>query len=265
MNRWALITGASKGIGKELAFNLVERGWNVILVARSQGLLQEQTAAFNTDGERARMFVCDLCVPQQRATLIKQIEDWGIDVDLLVNNAGFGTNGLFMTLDRERELQQIELNVMALVDLTHRCLPGMKERGRGYILNIASTAAFQPGPHMAVYFATKAFVLHFSEALAVELKSHGISVTAHCPGATDSEFGATAGNADSLLFALGSMSSREVAVHALEATLNRRRLAIPGWRNWSQTILIRFVPRALVAVAVSYFNRPMLKRKPSTD
>ena len=253
---WALVTGASKGIGRAIAVELAERGWSLVLVARSEQLLSSLQEELVNKGVDARVIVCDLTLKEDRRKVSEQIDEWKIPLLALVNNAGIGSNGAFINSQKDREVKQIELNVLALVELTHLFLPVMKEQGKGYVLNIASCAGFQPGPYMAVYFATKAFVLHFSEALAVELEPLGISVTAHCPGATDSEFAGEAGNDTSLLFAMGTMSSAKVARHAVTSMLAKKRVAVPGFQNWLGTKLVPLLPRKVVLRMASWLNKP---------
>jgi uncharacterized protein len=253
---WALVTGASKGIGRDIAIELAKRNWNLVLVARSKDLLMQLQEQISQKKIKIHIVVCDLTRQDSIDEMYRQIESWNITITALVNNAGFGSNGNFIELDREKELQQIQLNVLALVDLTHRFLPAMKERKKGYILNIASTAAFQSGPRMAVYFATKSFVLHFSEAIAFELRPHGISVTVHCPGATETEFGSQSGNDSTMLFAFGGMSSERVAKHAVLSMLKRKKIAIPGIHNWLICKLVPFFPRSVITNVASWINRP---------
>jgi uncharacterized protein len=186
----ALITGASAGIGLEFAKRLAERGYDVILSARRRDRLDELAARLRAEhgGIRVEVIVADLQDVDAPAAIVAETARLGMDVDLLVNNAGFGTHGRFETLPPEREQGEITVNVAALVALTHAFLPAMLERGRGGVINVASTAAFQPVPYMAVYAATKAFVRSFSEALHEEVHARGVRVIALCPGPTATEF-----------------------------------------------------------------------------
>lgn len=177
-------------------------------------------------------------------------------VDVLFNNAGFGSNGAFVELPLDRELEMVDVNVRALVALTHLFARGMRERGFGRICNIASTAGFQPGPFMATYYASKAFVISFSEALAHELQGTGVTVTCHCPSATATEFARTAGNDKSALFASGVARADEVAAHAYRATMNGETLAVPGAMNWIKMESLRIAPRALIRRVTAKLNRP---------
>src|SRR4026208_1235439 len=184
-----LITGASSGIGAAFARKLAGRGRNVLLVARSEDKL---IALCNELGRltsiRAQYLALDLTDPEARSQLFEETKKRDLEIDTLINTAGFGSMNDFANLDLERELEMIELNITAVVDLTHRFLGPMRERKRGTIINVASTAAFQAVPHMATYAATKAFVLSFSEAIAEENRLHGIHVMALCPGVTDTNF-----------------------------------------------------------------------------
>ena len=190
----ALITGASAGIGLEFALRLAERGYDVVLVARRGDRLDDLAARLRgAHAEiRAEAVVADLAGADAAAQISAEVAQLGLGIDLLVNNAGFGTHGHFEALSPERERDEIAVNVTALVALTHAFLPAMLERGRGGVINVASTAAFQPVPYMAVYAATKAFVRSFSEALHEEVHARGVRVLALCPGPTATEFFDTA-------------------------------------------------------------------------
>jgi short-subunit dehydrogenase len=189
----ALITGASAGIGQEFALRLAERGYDLVLVARRCDRLEELAARIRGahDDLRARIVAADLADAAAPDRIATEVASLGLAVDLLVNNAGFGTHGSFEELAPEREHDEIEVNVQALVALTHAFLPGMLGRGRGGVINVASTAAFQPVPYMAVYAATKAFVRSFSEALHEDVHARGVRVIALCPGPTATEFFST--------------------------------------------------------------------------
>lgn len=186
----ALVTGASAGIGYEFALQLAARGYDLVLVARRRDRLDELAARVRTAnaGARAEVVVADLADPAATAAVAAAVAHLGLEIELLVNNAGFGTHGRFETLPPERERDEIAVNVGALVALTHAFLPAMLARKSGGVINVASTAAFQPVPYMAVYGATKAFVLSFSEALREEVHRRGVRVVALCPGPTATEF-----------------------------------------------------------------------------
>jgi uncharacterized protein len=190
----ALITGASKGLGEDFARQLAAKGYNLVLVARSQDKLQALTAELTAKhGIKAEAIAADLTQPQACQQVFGQVEgmDWAID--LLINNAGFGDYGEFGTCDGPSQTSMVQLNVQALVDMTHLVLPGMQSRGQGAVINVASIAAFQPMPYMSVYAASKAFVLSFSSALWAENKDRGIYVQCLCPGATETNFAAVSG------------------------------------------------------------------------
>lgn len=247
----ALVTGASAGIGREIA-RVLAYDHDLILVARRRERLQ--ALADELSGHH-RVETCDLTDATERRALLERLSDQPIDV--LVNNAGFGSNGPFAENPPDGEVGQVQLNVIALVDLTRGLLPGMLERGRGRILNIASIAGFQPGPYMAVYYATKAFVLSFSEALAYELRATPVTVTVHCPAATASEFGDVAGNGKAKLFTEGHVDSAEVVAEDAVAAMHRGEVVrVYGLRNRLNTYLVGLVPRAILLPIVTRLNRP---------
>jgi short-subunit dehydrogenase len=246
MAGFALITGASVGLGRELAQLYAADRRDVILVARSEDKLRALAAQLSTEhGVRAEVLAADLAQPGAARRVFEEVERRGLLVDDLVNNAGLGACGAFWELEEQREVDQIQVNVTALVHLTRLFLPGMVQRRRGRVLNIASTAGFQPGPYMATYYATKAFVVSFSEAIAHELRDTGVRVTCHCPGATATEFARTAGNDKTLLFKAGVADARVVARHAYRAVGRGSLLAIPGVVNWLGAFSVRFAPRAV--------------------
>ena len=239
----ALVTGASSGIGADLARVFAKEGRDLVLVARSQDRL-EALARELREAHRvqARVLPADLSAPGAAALVHERITREGVEVDVLVNNAGFGLRGAFADLDARRQAEMIQVNMVALTELTRLFVPDMVRRGAGRILNVASTAAFQPGPFMAVYFATKAYVLSFSQALAEELRGTGVTVTCVSPGATDTGFGDVAGVTKSRLFRSGTMSSRDVAERAHAALMRGAALVIPGCRNRLLSASVRLVP-----------------------
>lgn len=253
--RTALVTGASGGIGAELARLFARDGWNVVLVARSrEGLEKVGLALAETYGVRYHVLPADLADPAAPQAVHDAVQALGVQVDALVNNAGFGLMGPFVDTGREpptdlgRELEMLQVNVVALTHLSKLFLPGMVRRGRGYLLNVASTAAFQPGPLMAVYYASKAYVLSFSEALSVELAGTGVTATALCPGATRTEFQAVANMESSRLFRAGHvMTAPEVAEAGYNAMLAGRSSIITGTVNRVMAAGTRFVPRRVAA------------------
>ena len=242
-HKTALITGASFGIGMEFARIFAREGYNLVLVARSGDKLRQIASEVEKSyGTRSLILATDLTEPGASAYVLDQTTRAGIQVDVLVNNAGFGQYGFFAENDLEECLRQIQLNVTTLTHLTRLYLPGMIERKSGRILNVASTAAFQPGPLMAVYFATKAYVLHLSEALANELNGTGVSVTCLCPGATATEFHKRANATGQRLLKFGSMDARTVAEDGYRALMAGKPVVISGFKNWLLAQSIRFSP-----------------------
>ncbi len=240
-----LITGASSGIGAAFARKLAARGRNVFLVARSEDKL---IALCNELGRltsiRAQYLTLDLQQPDAGAQLLEETNKRGLEIEMLINNAGFGSMGEFVKLDLNHELEMIQLNVRSLVELTHRFLGPMRERKRGTIINVASTAAFQAVPYMATYAATKAFVLSFSEALWDENRLHGIHVMALCPGVTETNFFQAAGIDRPPMRTI--QTAEEVVETALRALARRKSTVISGWSNFLVVETERFVPRSLV-------------------
>ncbi len=240
-----LITGASAGIGAAFARKLAARGRNVLLVARSEDKL---IALCNELGRltsiRAQYVALDLREPDSGAQLFEETKKRELEIDMLINNAGFGSMGDFTKLDPDRELEMIELNVRAVVDLTHRFLGPMRERKRGTIINVASTAAFQAVPYMATYAATKAFVLSFSEAIGEENRMHGIHVMALCPGVTETNFFEASKIDRPPMRTI--QTAEEVVDTALRALGRQKSLVISGWTNWFTVAAERFVPRSMV-------------------
>jgi short-subunit dehydrogenase len=242
----ALITGASFGIGMEFARIFAREGHNLVLVARSADKLRQIASEVEKSyGTRSLILATDLTEPGASAYVLDQTRRAGIQVDVLVNNAGFGQYGFFAENDLEECLRQIQLNVTTLTHLTRLYLPGMIERKSGRILNVASTAAFQPGPLMAVYFATKAYVLHFSEALANEVGGTGVSVTCLCPGATVTEFHKRAKATGMKLMKFGAMDARTVAEDGYGALMAGKPVVISGFKNWLLAQSVRFSPRRM--------------------
>jgi uncharacterized protein len=241
-----LITGASAGLGVDFARQLSAKGKRLVLVARRKDRLDALSAELGN----ARTIGDDLSLPGAIDRLIADLAAHGEHVELLVNNAGFGLTGRFAELDGKRQRQMIDLNCGALTELAHAVLPGMIERKSGSILNVASTAAFQPGPGMAVYFATKAYVLSFSEALHEEVKKHGVIVTALCPGPTATEFGAVAGfkpsGPSAKLLARMTSDSAAVVRAGLEGLERDQAVVIPGVANKATAQAHRFFPRRWV-------------------
>lgn len=238
----ALITGASAGLGVEFARQLSRRGHRLVLAARRKDRLD----ALATQLGNARAVAIDLSEEDAAEKLVADIERAGETIDILVNNAGFGLHGRFDKADPKRLRQMIDLNCGSLTDLCRAVAPGMIERRRGRILNVASTAAFQPGPGMAVYFATKAYVLSLSEALHEELRRFGISVTALCPGPTRTEFGDVAGFKTKKSLQRFFMEAEPVVRQGLDALERNKAVEIAGMLNAIGAFSTRLVPRSLV-------------------
>ena len=252
-----LITGASSGIGLELARLFAADGYNLVLVARRNDALSALAEELRTQhGATVRVLARDLNRTSAPHDIVEMMLADGIHVDALVNNAGFGARGAFAELDLQRQMDMIQVNVTALTLLTRLFLPGMLARNRGGILNVASTAAFQPGPFMAVYYATKAYVQSFTEAVAEEVAGSGLRVTCLSPGPTVTEFAARAGTEGSkLLRRTSSMSAVDVARAGYIGWGKGRVLVVPGMTNTVGTWAVRFLPRRVVRKLISGLNR----------
>ncbi len=245
----ALVTGASAGIGEAIARQLASRGHGVTLVARREERLRALAGELSEGhGVRAEAIAADLGDAAARDQLAAQIEDLGLEVEILVSNAGFGDPATVVDSDRERLLAMLRLNCEALLDLQARYLPAMVGRGRGAVINIASTAAFQPIPGTATYAATKAFVLSLSEAVHEELKGTGVTLTAVCPGPVKTEFMKAAGieQAEEQLPGVFWMTSEAVANAAVDAAENGKRAVVPGLLNRAGALTGQHAPRMLV-------------------
>lgn len=243
-----LITGASAGIGRELAKLFARDHYDLVLVARNSGPLAQFADELERQfGIRARSFPLDLSAASAPQFLSDQLARDHVAIEVLVNNAGYGKLGAFSEVPIEESVGQVELNVMALTHLTKLFLGPMIERKSGKILNIASTAGFQPGPLMAVYYATKAYVISFSEALSNELQGMGVSVTCLCPGATDTDFQKRAGTEQTSLFRrFRPMDAKIVARDGYRGLMKGKPLVISGLRNWLLAESVRISPRRLV-------------------
>ena len=251
--RTCLITGASSGIGEETARALARRGHGVTLVARRKERLRELADELEeVHGVKADTAAADLTSAAARGRLVQTLERRGVDVEVLVNNAGFGSGGSFWELDGARELDMVRTNVEAMVDLTRQYLPQMVERRRGAVLNLGSTLAFQPIPFQTTYGATKAFVLSFTEALHEELRGTGVTVTALCPGPVRTEFGAEGGfgGAEDRIPGFMWLNSREVAEAGVQGLESGQRVVVPGLVNQVGALGGRHAPRwALLPLA----------------
>ncbi len=252
-----LITGASSGIGRELAHCFAHAGSNCILLARSEGELHALADTLKTEyGISASVLPADLSTSGVAVDIKRQLDERDLSVDVLVNNAGFGARGRFANLDPERQVDMVQVNVTALTDLTRRLLPPMLERNRGGVLNVASTAAFQPGPYMSVYYATKAYVLSFSEALSDEVVDTNVTVSCLAPGPTRTAFVEEADMVDAPLFQWGApMTPNAVAQAGYQGFRAARTLTIPGWPNTIGAFMVRFVPRSIARGMAGWLNR----------
>ena len=255
----ALVTGASAGIGVDLAECFAQDGYNVILAARTESALRDVAERLTTTyGITATPIAVDLGAIGGGQRLADAITQKGLSVDVLVNNAGYGHAGAFNGSDGATQLGMIDLNDRALVELTHIYWPGMLANRRGGVLNVASTAAFQPGPLMAIYYASKAFVLSFSEALWEEARDTGVKVSCLCPGPTVSKFRERAGtNKVRLSRASTPMPSMTVARMGYEAWQANRRVEVTGMRNRILASLVRFMPRTAVLRSVRNLQSPI--------
>ena len=254
-DKWALITGASAGIGREFAAQLASGGANLVLTARRQERLEELARKL-ISGHRVRVecIAADLEQPDSPREIFAFTESKGITVELLINNAGFGAYGEFSKSDLSRQLSMVTVNCSAVVHLTHLYLPGMVERRRGDILILASTASFQPVPYIGVYAATKAFDLFFAQALAEEVARHGVRVCALCPGSTETEFRDVAGG-DSWS-ERGMETAEKVARVGLEALAAGKHYVISGFTNRLGVEAQRIAPRGVVVSAAEKLFRP---------
>lgn len=251
----ALVTGASSGIGEAFARALRARGRRLVLVARRAERLE--TLAGELGGADAVLAVpLDLTSPHAGERLQQELQRRGLEVDLLVNNAGVGHTGPFLQEPPARIEAMIDLNVRAVVDLTRRFVPGMVARGGGGVINVVSTSAFQPVPYLAVYGASKVFLLSFTEALATELRGTGVRVQALCPGLTESEFHHTAGTDKVLFSRTATMTAGAVVERSLRALHQGRLRVVPGWQNRLVAGAQRFLPRGLVRAVAAQLFRP---------
>jgi short-subunit dehydrogenase len=258
----ALVTGASAGLGLEFAKLFAADGHDLVLVARRLDRLEALAAELAGKHRiRAEAIAADLMDPAAPRAIAAEVERRGLTIDHLVNNAGFGLAGSFHENEGDKERGMIEVNVTALTMLTHAFLPGMLQRKRGRILNVGSTAGFQPGPFMSTYYATKAFVNSWSQALHHELAGTGVTCTLSCPGATVTEFAAVAGNDRSRLFRMGAMRADVVASEAYRAMHAGKRVVVHGLKNQFSAASVGLTPTALVLPLVAALNRDPEQKK----
>lgn len=249
MAKTALITGASSGIGEEFAKIFAREKYHLVLVARSEDKLIKLANDLQSKyGVVVQVIAKDLAKPTAPQELFVELKN--TQIDTLVNNAGYATYGEFVDIDLQTELNEMQLNMVTLTHLTKLFLPAMIQKGFGQILNVASTAAFQPGPLMAVYYATKAYVLSFSEAIAKELEGTGVTVSALCPGPTKSGFQERADMQDARLVQSGLMSAQKVAERGYKGLIKGERVVIPGFQNKLGALAVRFSPRNMATNVV---------------
>jgi len=243
------------GIGRELALVFARNRYDLVLVARNEQQLREVAGRCEAEGGgKARVLVKDLSVQQSAQEIFDELQADNTRVDVLVNNAGFGNWGLFAGTDLDADVRLLNVNIVALTALTKLFVRPMIERRNGRILNVASTAAFQPGPRMATYYASKAYVLHFTEAIAQELAGSGVTVTALCPGPTRTEFGTRAGVQGTRLFRNHASDAASVARAGYEGMMRGRRVVIPGVANRILSVAAQLAPRAMVTWAAGKLN-----------
>jgi uncharacterized protein len=253
----ALITGASSGIGLELARIFADNRHDVVLVARTEDKLRAVARDCGQKGVKAHVVAEDLAKPGAARSIVDAVGALGVQIDVLVNNAGFGVYGRFAETALEKELESIQVNALALTELTKRFLPAMLARHSGRILNVASTAAFVPGPLMAVYYATKAYVVSFSEAIANELEGTGVTVTVLCPGPTATGFQSAANLEGSRIVSLlRKADSRSVAQAGYDAMMAGKVVAVPGVSNKVGALVPRLFPRAIIRKVVRAIQEP---------
>lgn len=259
MVKWALITGASCGIGLEFAKIHASRGGNLILVARREDVLEQVKLQIESQYSCiVHIIVSDLSKLEAASAIYSQVMNWGIEIDFLINNAGAGAHGNFCEIPLEKSLELVNLNISSLVALTHLFLARMIKRNEGKILNVASMAGFIPGPLHSIYYATKSFVISFSQALANELKNKNVKISVLCPGPTQTEFFARANMQGARTLKRGAVSAKSVAIIGYEGMLKDKILVIPGFMNKVFLLGLRFIPRRLIVNASRY-----LMEKPS--
>ena len=252
--KWALVTGASAGIGVALARELAGRGAKLILTARRRERLEGLAADLNAKGTETRIVTADLNDPAAPEQIFDATEGAGLTVDILVNNAGLGQYGAFSTSRAEQEISQVRVNCEAVVRLSRLFVPQMVERKRGWVLVVASTASFQPIPYLTTYTATKVFDRFFAQGLAAEVKQFGVTVTALCPGPTESEFFEVAGA--SAFKTRGVQATADVARLAVNALARGRGTIIPNFSGRLTAFLVRFLPVGLITRAIEKAARP---------
>ncbi|KGN00635.1 short-chain dehydrogenase [Clostridium novyi A str. 4570] len=257
-NKNVLITGASSGIGYELSKIFACNGYNLILIARNYKVLEEmKKEIIDKFNVKVKIIKKDLSIVSSALEIFNELKKENIDVDILVNNAGAGYVGLFNDIDYKKDIDIINLNITTLTVLTKLFSSDMIKRGCGRILNVASTGAYQPGPYTAVYYATKAYVLSLSEALRIELKNYGISVSTLCPGSTKTQFSKRAGKDDINV----AMSAKRVAEIAYKGLLKNKRIIVPGFNNKLAILLSKISPGSVSGYFVKKIQKTLLIKK----
>lgn len=254
-DKWAVVTGASAGIGRELAKQLAQGGANLVLTARRGDRLAELAADLRGRYQvQAETFIADLAQPQGAEEIFRFSQQKSLPIEVLINNAGFGVNGDFIGSEERRLLDMTQVNVVSVMHLARLFLPPMAERHSGYMLIVASTAAFQSVPYLSTYAATKAFDLLFAEGLAQELRPHGVRVCALCPGSTTTEFQQVAGQ--NMPTGGSKEPAEKVARVALQALAKGKPMVISGFKNWLGMETQRFIPRSWVTRTIAQMYKP---------
>ena len=249
----ALITGATRGLGWEFAEIFASRGFDLFLTGRDEARLRELKQKLDTTVD-VTTIVADLSAPGGAAKVLAAVKKSGAAIDILVNNAGLGDRTAFADSKLEKQQGMVQVNIASLVSLTHGLLPGMVSRRSGRVLNVASTAGFVPGPNMAIYYASKAFVISFSWAIAFELRGSGVTVSVLCPGATRTDFDKTAGTSRSRLVKTGVMEARPVAEAGVKGLFSGKRMIVPGFANKLAAGSSRIAPRGMASRLASTLN-----------
>jgi short-subunit dehydrogenase len=258
MKKVILITGASSGLGEEFAFQLAEQGFSLLLVARREQRLQQIQQQILLKHPEVKVFYLgvDLTGQESGLQIMAYLQSQSLLLTGLINNAGLGQRGAFSQSELSRQMEMLQVNINSLVSLTHLAIPLLREQANSFIINVASTAAFQAGPNLAIYYASKAFVLSFSQALYEELKGEGIKVSTLCPGATNTEFIQLADMPQSTLFKLRVMERQPVVSYALENA--HKAVVIPGWLNKLSVFFVRLIPASL-ARKLAYLIQKQVK------
>lgn len=256
MKETAVITGASGGLGREFAKLFAENGYNLVITGRREDKLKNLAGELKPYNISCEIIAKDLAYPNAPKELFDELKQKNIHIDVLVNNAGFGISGSFTDADIEKQLAMIQTNITSLTHLTKLAIDEMKKKGKGKILNIGSTGSFAPCPSIAVYCATKAYVLSFSEAIAYELEGTGITVTALCPGPTETGFAEAAGVVNAKSFKSGVMKAADAAKVGYEALMKEQPMVVAGLQNKLLTQSIRFSPRGLVTRISAFIMNP---------